>query len=372
MEISQVLAQEIVTQMKKILSQEINFMNSKAIIIASTDPTRIGYFHGGADIVLRNKEPLIIREDDEYTGSRKGINMPIALEKEVIGVIGITGEQEKIEKYGEIIKKMTQILIKEDFLKEISIKRRERFQYIIWNILNYEARKMKGDTSFVLNYNYHLPHRTVVGKNFQPIDFQNEEIYQLIENKIRNHKSYMYYIRDQKLFLFTREVRRDALEKDLKCLSRSLNKVYGYSFCFGAGPVSYSISEASKGFQYALEALDWNVRKKINDVLFFEEMDMGLLLTGLERERKKLIEERIAKKIPEGEFQELKEILFAYGDFNKSISKSSEKLFIHKNTFRYKLNKIYEYTGYDPKVLNDYILLYVSFLIRDVYREKEE
>ncbi|MGO4987411.1 PucR family transcriptional regulator [Gallicola sp. Sow4_E12] len=99
---------------------------------------------------------------------------------------------------------------------------------------------------------------------------------------------------------------------------------------------------------------------------------MGLLLTGLERERKKLIEERIAKKIPEGEFQELKEILFAYGDFNKSISKSSEKLFIHKNTFQYKLNKIYEYTGYDPKVLNDYILLYVSFLIRDVYREKEE
>lgn len=47
MEISQVLAQEIVTKMKKILSQEINFMNSKAIIIASTDPTRIGYFHGG-------------------------------------------------------------------------------------------------------------------------------------------------------------------------------------------------------------------------------------------------------------------------------------------------------------------------------------
>lgn len=42
MEISSIIAQEIVMELKGVLSQEINFMNSDSLIIASTDTTRIG------------------------------------------------------------------------------------------------------------------------------------------------------------------------------------------------------------------------------------------------------------------------------------------------------------------------------------------
>ncbi len=363
MEISAGIAQEIVIQMKKVLYQEINFMNSRAIIIASTDKERIGNYHEGAHIVLQNKEPLIIREENEYTGSKKGINMPITLEGDVIGVVGITGIPEEVEKYGAIIKKMTQILIKEDFLKEVNIKRRERFQYIIWNILNFDSLEGSDDSPFVLNYDYHLPHRPIIGRCCNVTSFHNEEVYRIIEDTIRDLSSYMYYAVDQRLFLFTKEIKKSTLNYELKRLSVKLKEKCNHSFRFGAGPVCNSLSEASQGFKYASEALDWNIERAQKEILYFGEMDIGLLITGLKEERKKMFQARILKRIPPEEFQELRKILFSYGNLNKSISKCSEKLFIHKNTLQYKLNKIYKYTGYDPKNINDYVVLYMAFLL---------
>ncbi|API89803.1 hypothetical protein BKP56_11265 [Marinilactibacillus sp. 15R] len=77
MEISSDIAQEIVLQLKNVLSQEINFMNSKSIIIASTDKNRIDHYHSGAATVLATKKPLVIDDSKSYIGSKHGINMPI-------------------------------------------------------------------------------------------------------------------------------------------------------------------------------------------------------------------------------------------------------------------------------------------------------
>ena len=48
MTISSKLAQNIVQSIKEIIHHEINFMNMEGVIIASTDPVRIGQQHEGA------------------------------------------------------------------------------------------------------------------------------------------------------------------------------------------------------------------------------------------------------------------------------------------------------------------------------------
>lgn len=60
------LAQEIVTQMKEIIHQETNFMNKQAIIVASTDYSRIGESHGGAEQIIKTRQPLTIDTDYSY------------------------------------------------------------------------------------------------------------------------------------------------------------------------------------------------------------------------------------------------------------------------------------------------------------------
>ncbi len=58
--------------------------------------------------------------------------------------------------------------------------------------------------------------------------------------------------------------------------------------------------------------------------------------------------------------QDTKDMISSYIRNNGSITKASEELYIHKNTFQYRLNKIWEKTGYNPRNLEDLIILYIA------------
>ena len=132
MEISKELAQSIVVEMKKIIDKDLNFIDSNGIIIASTDETRIGTYHAGGKQVILRKDIIKINRDEEYIGSRKGINLPLNFNGELIGVIGISGETNEVEKYGQIIKRMSEILIKEAWILK---RNEEEIEKVISDVL---------------------------------------------------------------------------------------------------------------------------------------------------------------------------------------------------------------------------------------------
>ncbi|MFR9190725.1 MAG: sugar diacid recognition domain-containing protein, partial [Anaerotruncus massiliensis (ex Togo et al. 2019)] len=119
MDISKRNAMQIVNEISGIIGQHVNMMDADGTIIASTDPERMDTYHeGAARVIGEHLDELIIQSDDEYEGTRKGINLPILLDGEIAGVVGITGERDEVVKYGQIIKKMTEILLIENFDKE--------------------------------------------------------------------------------------------------------------------------------------------------------------------------------------------------------------------------------------------------------------
>ena len=114
--ISHESAMRIVTEMSSILKHDVNMMDEKGLIIASTDPHRIGTVHGGALALLESGgEELVIAGENEYPGAKPGINLPVVFEGATVGVIGITGRKEEIQQYSRIIKKMTEILLLESW-----------------------------------------------------------------------------------------------------------------------------------------------------------------------------------------------------------------------------------------------------------------
>lgn len=76
----------------------INIMDTNAIIIASTEKNRIGTFHQGAAEVLATGKPVLVRKENlaAYPGAREGYNMPIYLEDEMIGVVGMFGDEAEV------------------------------------------------------------------------------------------------------------------------------------------------------------------------------------------------------------------------------------------------------------------------------------
>ena len=88
----------------------------------------------------------------------------------------------------------------------------------------------------------------------------------------------------------------------------------------------------------------------------FDKLDLEIILGCINENVKN---EYIAKTISKLDREDRK-ILKIYFDNNLSLKDTSDKLFIHKNTLQYKLNKIKNITGYDPRVFKDALKLYMA------------
>lgn len=148
MTIETLTAREIVTQLAETIGQNINIMNTEGVIIASSDPEREGQLHDGARKLIAEQLPLLVVEGDvQYAGAKNGVNLPIMFENELVGTIGITGKVSEVLKYGQIIKRMTEILLLDSRIRERTVieqKARDRF-YDEWILGELE---MKNEAEF--------------------------------------------------------------------------------------------------------------------------------------------------------------------------------------------------------------------------------
>ena len=100
------LAKDLVSYTSDIVEgRTINVMNTEGIIVASTEEQRIGTFHQGAMDVIRTGKPVAIEPEDvsKYPGAKQGYNMPIRIEGEIIGVIGIFGTPAEIKPLARLL-----------------------------------------------------------------------------------------------------------------------------------------------------------------------------------------------------------------------------------------------------------------------------
>ena len=93
------LARELVPVTSQLLGgRTLNVMDTNGVIIASTEKERIGTFHRGAlEAVQTGRTVSITREQlSDYPGAREGCNMPLRLNGEIIGAVGIFGNPQEI------------------------------------------------------------------------------------------------------------------------------------------------------------------------------------------------------------------------------------------------------------------------------------
>ena len=103
-------AKRIVEENGRAIGRDINIMDENGVIIASTDPARINAVHEGARRLLRDGlSMLAVHSGNEFPGSQEGVNLPVSLHGETVGVIGISGPPEEVAVFGGIIRRMTEI-----------------------------------------------------------------------------------------------------------------------------------------------------------------------------------------------------------------------------------------------------------------------
>lgn len=143
-------------------------MDRSGVIIASTNPERLNAFHEGAAKVLASGQALEIgvAEASRLEGSRAGINLPITLDSQTVGVVGLTGEPSEIRQYGELVRNMVEVMVTQSLVSEQLQAVTDARRTLILNIVHGNLLDLDEDTVQIqgrlFGYDLSLPQFCIV------------------------------------------------------------------------------------------------------------------------------------------------------------------------------------------------------------------
>lgn len=370
MQISPGSAQIIVDEIGGLVRQHINMMDGTGHIIASTDPMRIGQFHDGAHRIITQRLPELYITPEAATATvRCGLNLPVEFDGEIVGVIGITGPYDEVIDYGQIVKKMTEILIRERSAMDqerLDLRVRSRFleDWILGDgLTNAQTLRERG---LALGVDITVPRRIMV------VSVRNREHYtdtmegqklieaveQTVSSRIQGYPGSMILRSTARQILIlrtrpTRELRRLAAE-----LFTAVEQAHGVQLVAGidgeAPDLHLAYLQASRAWHTASH--------RPGRTVGYEELNVELFLNDMPRQRK---EEYLRKLFPNCGAQELSgwmRVLEAYFAAEGSLSTAADALFIHKNTLQYRLKGLAALTGLDVRRPSQAPALYMALL----------
>ena len=386
------LVGQIIDSLKTICDHDINFIDENGNIYASTDPIRVGDYHEGGFRAAQTGEIVRITEDQPDSDMRKGINMPVRHHGKTLAVIGITGEPEEVERYAALIRRIALLLIREhdidirdraagrqtDYLvRALIFKERldaEYRDYVLglhgitsvagrWRTVVFDTgRQNNTGRQTAANRQNDAGRQTAAGRQntsaknpFRPDHYEAEDtiaetlqtLADQMENCLFTHLPPYLYV------MITKEetIRRHAAEFD------NLAAAFSERITIGIGSAE-TFSRQSRSYENARLAAGSS--REYGRPVWIEDLDIEVLLHMVP---KAAADYFVLKTLGELKEEDL-DLLRTYYACNMSLQETADRLFLHKNTLQYRLNRIRKITGKDPRIFKDAAVLYTSLSLK--------
>lgn len=328
-------AQKIVNKMMKDIPYNINIMDKTGIIIGSGNKKRIGTLHHGAVAAIKQKKIVPIEQDEEFV--KKGINLPIEWNNDILGVVGISGEIKETSPFGKLVKSTVLLLIEQSITSEKE-NRRKNVKHDFFNLLiDPTTIYTKDITDQALFYDVHLnkPSQLVYIEFPKNVD----------ETIVNNYPFFQPY--QNTLCVVVQE------PNNIKELQEQLAK---YQDVFlSISKINVKIADGFLQTKLALKVLKGLFFHQ--KVIFYADCEFIADLSYSLRKRKKTAFQSDLLETN----AELIKTLQAYLNCNMNMNETANQLIVHRNTLNYRLNRIHKLTGKDPKNILD--LLELIFML---------
>lgn len=349
------ISRKMVERAKEIINYNINIMDSKGIIIASTDPSRVGSFHEIAYKILTDKDDIIeIGEASDLLGVKNGINMALLNRNEKMGVLGITGKPDEVRPYAHLLKFAMETMFEYEVMKQKDVNQLSPNDKLVSSIVSGQIDEddlvqFAADLNFDIN-TYRIPILiTFSGKVSKDVCFDllnqnrlhsSQDIKSLTNNNMLLIFKYFDKIPDEQLSAEYRNYIMQYLD-ELLCV-------------FNKGGISYNISIGSfcrkmKDYNRSVNRAFWVNKKyksKMNILFFYDHVGDYLKelipLTELQE-----IFSFFIKGVNKETLNNMSATCASLSMNNYNLAKTSEALYIHKNTLFLKISKIKSLFGID-------------------------
>ncbi|MCA0971377.1 helix-turn-helix domain-containing protein [Halobacillus litoralis] len=343
MELTEELGTEIIQRLSKYIDVPINLMNHLGKIVASTDERRVGQQHGGAEAVIKSGQPQIITLEDVnmYSNTKPGVNLPIFHREALAGVVGLTGEPDRVMQAAGMTQGSVEIT-----LEQIYIQRQTFFQERQWNYwlqrlvqsTSWDEAGLKQEAAYSLGVNVH--------KMWQVGVIQTDHPYEAVEAiriAFKNHDP-----------LFVLPFQEDLVVACLPYIEsvQAFDKLTEY--VIGVGQQGYSLDGIRRSFHQAKESLEIAGQK--GKPAYSQSLEMERLLHHIDSKTMDEISHTYEHSLRALEpfYYETLTTFFAN---NLRMNQTAHSLHIHRNTLMYRLDQLEKKTGLDPRSFKDAIIL---------------
>lgn len=356
-------AQYIVDTVKSVCGKDINYIDARGIIIASTDPGRIDSFHEIGYQVITQGAAKEVSGNEDFFGVQEGVNLPVIYHGRVIAAVGISGEVEEARKYAALAQRFTALLLREREVEARENRERSRISYMLRALLRQDITdygKMKAlfkENGIRESGRYRMALVHVKSDAFQAETGAANPVIRIFE-KISSW--YLYEYPGEYALMFN--------ERDIGKTLRLLQELTGdpeTGITAGIGTAK-PLSNISQSWQEARLAQRGSQGDR--SCCLYEELGFELLLGDVSVQAKA----QYAGKILKGLGSEEIHMLQVYYNQEMSLQKTCELLNMHKNTLQYRLNRIREICGYDPRRFKDAVSLYAAIQVQAENKGKRE
>ncbi len=380
------LAQQIVNNIIPIAQNNINIMDSKGIIIGSGQNQRLNTFHRGAqDAIEHNKTIEIYPDDlDQYSGSYPGLNMPMVLNGQVIGVVGITGHPDKVRDTARVVKMVTELILEQEMLLEEARSQHHLKENFAVTLLsdNAEASHAKLlKEAKLIKYDLMLP-RIAVVINIQPLldlAFDTFGVNDLVAARTRENtmqliakppyidqQDFAVYIEDKLILLkhFPAATTEAVCREWGSNLSILLSSNTKEAVTIGLGSLAANYTMLGQSYQEAQFALTNTRSQNTLSTIYDFDILSSYLVEKINQNKpcQPLADIKAKLNMSLTKKYDMKNTVVSLLNNNLNLTSTAKSLYIHRNTLLFRLKKLTEETGLDPcRFINHAFLCKILF-----------
>lgn len=347
------LFQGIVHQMRDSIDRVIGVVDETATIIACSDLTRIGGTSEYLILDMGDNQDIFVRDGYTYK-SFSSKNKPEF-------AVFVEGSDEMAAKYCNIL------AIALANIKQYYDEKYDRNNFIKNVILD---NILPGDIyvkARELHFNTDVSRVVILVRIVSSNDISAFDVIQnLFPNK---QKDFVVNVSESDIVL-VKEIKAGIESKDLEKLARSIVDTLGGEFytkvVVGIGTTVMGVKELAKSFKEAQVALEvGKVFDTERSIVAYDNLGIARLIYQLPTTLCEMFLKEVFKK---GSIESLdQETLFTIQRFfenNLNVSETSRKLFVHRNTLVYRLEKIKKLTGLDLREFDHAIIFKVALMVK--------
>ena len=377
------LAQDIVTRTMKIIPYNVNVMDAHGSIVASGNAARIGELHTGAMLALAKQLPVEIDAASARNmhGAQPGINLPLSVNGQLCGAIGLSGAPDDVRQFGELVRLTAEMILEQAQLTD-ALQRDSRYrETFVLQLIASDPGARSGLESWArrLGVDFRRPHVVMLLELDDRAAGTVEALSEIQRLQLRllgrqpsaltaAASSHELVILDFHDSVASTDVPAWAQRK-LEALATLLDEEGAQAHGLTVGIALAGLDNVAISYQSARTAARiGRARDGGRRRYSYYDQALPVLLSGLDAgwQAEQLRQPMLRLQAQDKNKELLQRTLETWFRHDSHLAATAEALHIHRNTLDYRLRRIGEITGLDLSRLEDRFLLYVSLLLADV------